>query len=355
MKLNENIIKELLSVPGIPGNEFIVANILKSYIEKNNLKLDYDNLGSIWAIKKSNNPNAKTVMIDSHMDEVGFVVANITERGFIKFSNLGGIWNKSLCNQKVLVWDYDLKKSYNGVIVWPNSNSHKGEGDDLKIEDMLIDIGFSSKKEILDHNINIGSTITFDTSVIFNNKRVISKAVDNRIGVSMVVQLMEYIKDKEYDYNIVLGASVQEEVGLRGARTSSYKWTPDVAFAVDVTFCYHTPGMKQSATKLGSGPALSLFDSYTIANKNLINQVKKVAEDNKISYTVDSMTGGGTDAGAVQLAKDGVKAMTVSIPSRYMHSHNSIIDVNDVSSVAELIIAFAKSFDKKALEEITFK
>ncbi len=362
-KVNKQLVSDAIkysNLNGISAFEEPIAKAIKEDLSSiKGLKFERDNLGSIAVIKKSKVKDAPTLAIYTHMDEVGFMVTNITSNGFIYFTPIGGWWGHVVLAQKLTITN-SKGKEYVGVVgsMPPHLLDAAASKNVLKIEQMFIDLGLDSKEEVDKLGIQVGDMITPTQETAFtstNEDRVIGKAHDNRISVVAGLEIMRRLADEELETNFILVGTTQEEVGLRGARTSAYKWTPDVAFAVDVTFCYHTPGMKQSNTKLGSGPALSLFDSYTISNKNLIKQVKQVAEDNKIKYTVDSMTGGGTDAGAVQLAKDGVKAMTISIPSRYMHSHNSIIDVNDVSSVADLVVEFAKTFNKKTLEGMTFK
>ncbi len=362
-KVNKQLIKDAIkysNINGVSSFEEPVAQAIKEDLKDiAGLKFERDNLGSIAVIKKSKVKDAPTIAIYTHMDEVGFMVTDITPKGFIKFTPIGGWWGHVVLAQKLTITT-SKGKEYIGVVgsMPPHLLDANATKQVLTLDKMYIDLGLDDKKEIEKLGIQVGDMITPYQESAFqatNEDRVIGKAHDNRISVVAGLDIMRKISKIELPVNFILVGTTQEEVGLRGAKTSSYKWTPDVAFAVDVTFCYHTPGMKPSETRLGSGPALSLFDSYTIANQKLINLVKEVANDNKIKYTIDSMTGGGTDAGAVQFAKDGVKAMTISIPSRYMHSHNSIIDVNDVESVSNLIVEFAKTFDKKTFERISFK
>lgn len=362
-KNNKQLVNDAIKYSNINGisafEEKVAEEIKKDLKDLKGLKFERDNLGSIAVIKKSKIKDAPTLAIYTHMDEVGFMVTNITSRGFIYFTPIGGWWGHVVLAQKLTITN-SKGKEYVGVVgsMPPHLLDAAASKNVLGIDKMFIDLGLDSKEEVDKLGIQVGDMITPTQETAFtstNQDRVIGKAHDNRISVVAGLEIMRRLEGVELPTNLILVGTTQEEVGLRGARTSAFKWTPDVGFAVDVTFCYHTPGMKESKTKLGSGPALSLFDSYTIANKNLIQKVKDVAKENKIEYTIDSMTGGGTDAGAVQLAKDGVKSMTISIPSRYMHSHNSIIDVNDVAKVADLVEAFAKSFDKKALEEISYK
>lgn len=363
-KVNKQLIKDAIkysNLNGIAAFEEPIAQAIKEDLKDvSGIKFERDNLGSLAVIKKSKVKDAPTIAIYTHMDEIGFMITNITENGFIYFTSIGGWWGHVVLAQKLTITN-SKGKEFVGVVgsTPPHLLDASVRKNVLGIDRMYIDLGVDSKKEVEKLGIQVGDMITPTQETAFvsaaNENRVIGKAHDNRISVVAGIEIMKKLEKEELDANFILVGTTQEEVGLRGARTSAYKWTPDVAFAIDVTFCYHTPGMKQSDTKLGSGPALSLLDSYTIANKTLLEQVRTVANDNKIKFTYDTMTGGGTDIGAVQLAKDGVKGMTLSIPSRYMHSHNSIIDVNDVEEVTNLVVEFAKSFNKKKLEELTFK
>ncbi len=362
-KVNKQLINDAIkysNLNGIAAFEEPVAQALQQDLKGiAGLKFERDNLGSIAVIKKSKVKDAPTLAIYTHMDEVGFMVTNISDRGFISFAPIGGWWGHVVLAQKLTITN-SKGKEYVGVVgsTPPHLLDANVRKNVLGVDKMFLDLGVDSKKEVEKLGIQVGDMITPTQETAFvssaNESRVIGKAHDNRISVVAGIDIMRKLADVELPVNFMLIGTTQEEVGLRGARTSAHKWTPDIGIAIDVTFCYHTPGMKPSKTKLGSGPALSLFDSYTVANKKLLDFIKDVAKSNKIEYTLDTMTGGGTDAGAVQLAKDGVKALTISIPSRYMHSHNSIIDVNDVEQVSNLVVEIAKSFDKKKMEGIDF-
>ncbi|BDU67549.1 MAG: peptidase M28 [Candidatus Tyloplasma litorale] len=361
-KINEELIKNSIkysNLDGISSREEEIVNAIKEDLQNiDGLKFERDNLGSLAVIKKSKVENAPTIAIYTHMDEVGFMINHITPEGFIKFSPIGGWWGHVVLAQKLKITTSEGKE-FIGVVgsTPPHLMNREAMQKVLSIDSMFIDLGLDKKEEVEALGIQVGDMITPYQETAFksvNENRVIGKAHDNRISVVAGINIMKQLAELELDTNFIFVGTTQEEVGLRGARTSAFKWTPDVAFAIDVTFCYATPGMKQSSTKLGSGPALSLFDSYTIANKKLMNLVEKVAKEAEVKYTYDSMTGGGTDAGAVQLAKDGVKAMTISIPSRYMHSHNSMIDVHDVKEVSKLVVEFAKKFNKETLKGISF-
>lgn len=362
-KLNNNLLRDSIkysNLNGIAAHEENVAQSIKDDLKNiKGLEFERDNLGSLAVIKKSKTKNAPTISMSVHMDEIGFMITNIDKKGFMKFSAIGGWWGHVVLGQKFTITTSNGKE-FIGVV--GSTPPHLMDRSDMKkvisIDTMFIDIGMDSKKEVENLGIQVGDMVTPYQETAFqtpNKNRIIGKAHDNRISVVAGLEIMRNLEGIDLDVNFILIGTTQEEVGLRGARTSSYKWTPDVAFAVDVTFCYNTPGMKKQDTKLGTGVALSMFDSYTISNKKLIKSVEDIAKKNKIPYTFDALTGGGTDAGVIQLAKDGVKAMTISIPSRYMHSHVSMIDLQDVQSVVDLIINYLKEFNEKTLDRMSFK
>lgn len=335
MKINKKILIKLLEAPGVSGREEVISKILKKQMEKNGLEINYDNLGSIWGIKKSSNSEAKTLMIDSHMDEVGFMITNISDEGFISFEAMGGIWNKTLNSQRLRVWDSEYDKSYAGVVLWPGINSHQGSGKTPKIEDMLLDIGVSNKKELISKGINKGCVVTFDTRTEISSNRIISKAVDNRVGVAMVAQLMEFIKDKEFDYNIVLGASVQEETGLTGARVSTYKIKPDIALVIDVSPALDFPSGTEPTGILGKGTMLRHKDARTIYPKIIVEYLRNLMKMNDIKYQ-DYFSKGGTNSGNIHLSREGVRTIPLGIVARNLHTGSSVFDINDYNETLKL-------------------
>ncbi len=344
MKMNKKTLKTLLELPGISGREELVSEFLKNEIEKNNLDLKWDNLGSVWGVKKSLNPEAKTLFIDAHMDEVGFMVTKINDRGFISFENQGGIWNKTLVSQRLRVWTDNYEKSYSGIVLIPGANTHQQNGKTPSIDEFLLDIGASSKKEIENLGIKIGSVITFDTKTEFNGKRVISKAADNRVGVSMVVQLMEFISERDFDYNIIIGGSTQEEVGLRGARTSTYKFDPDLAFVIDVSPAMDIPTPKYPDGVVGEGTMLRHKDASTIYSPNAIDYIRDIAIKNKVKIQ-DYFSKGGTNAGVIHLWKNGRTVFPFGIVSRNLHTGSSVFDINDYEETLKLIESILKDLN----------
>ncbi len=361
-KINKQLVDASIkysNLNGIAGNEERIAQAIKEDLKEiEGLKFERDGLGSIAVIKKSNKKNAPTISFSTHIDEVGFMVTNIDSKGFINFTSIGGWWGHVVLAQKLTITTRDGKE-YIGVVGSkpPHLLSAQDAKNVLSVDKMFIDLGMNSKEEVEKLGIKVGDMITPYQETAFqtpNRNRIVGKAHDNRISVVAGIEIMKQLADKELDANIILIGTTQEEVGLRGARTSSYKWTADVAFAIDVTFCYNTPGMESKETKLGSGVALSLFDSTIIGNPKLIQSVEKVAKKHKIPFTYDGITGGGTDSGIIHLTKEGIPTMTLSIPSRYMHSHISMIDLQDVQATIDLAINYIESFDNDVLKELKF-
>ncbi|BDV03514.1 MAG: M42 family metallopeptidase [Candidatus Hepatoplasma scabrum] len=361
IKINKNLIKnaiKLSNLNGISSREEDIATYLKSELKSiSNLKIERDGLGSIAFIKKGKK-DGPIISFTTHMDEVGFMITNISKDGFISFSPIGGWWSHVILAQLLRIITEE-NKSVIGVVGSkpPHLLTREEAQKVLSIKSLFIDVGAKSKEEVLKLGINIGDQVVpyqNDVHKILNN-RLIGKAFDNRISVATGIEIMQQIATKELDATVIFVCSSQEEVGLRGAKTSSYKWTPDIAFAIDVTIANDTPGLIANDTKLGSGPALSLFDSSILANPNLFKKIKQIAEKNKINYTIDSLTGGGTDAGTIHLTKNGVVTMTISIPSRYMHSHNSIIDLKDAQLTANLVVKILDELNTDSINEIKYK
>ncbi len=351
MKINKNILTTVLNTPGVSGREEVIREIVKKAIKKNGLELSYDKLGSIWGTKKSTNPKAKTILIDAHMDEVGFMVTAISKNGFLSLEPMGGIWSATLNTQRLRVWNDDFSKSYVGVIEWPGTNSHQGTGGNVKIEDMLLDIGAESDEEVKKWGITVGSPITFDSQVEFNGYRVISKAIDNRLGVYSVLEIMDFIKDKTFDYNIVVGCTVQEENGLVGARTSSYMIDADLAIVIDVSPATDFPAGQEPKGILGKGTMLRHKDARTIYSRSVIEYLRKLMKDNDIKYQ-DYFSLGGTNAGNIHLSKDGIKTIPVGLVARNLHTASTVFDMRDLEETLKLLEVLLNDISSNKINKI---
>ena len=346
-------LKEITEAKGISGDEKEVSRVMKSYLEGYADEFEYDNLGSLIAIKHGNDD--VKVMLSGHIDEVGFIVAGIEEEGYLRINPVGGWWAHVLPSQKVSVKTMD-DKVYYGVIgsIPPHGMKPEVRSKVMDIKDLYVDLGVNNKQEVLDLGINIGdSVIPYTEFMVMNNPDYLcSKAFDDRIGAAIVVEVMRNLKDKKLNNTLYSVGSVQEEVGLRGAKTATYKVKPDVAIAVDVSMSYDVPGLGKGESKLSKGVALSLMDSSVIAHRGLFKMLRDICKEKNIPFTYDYLAAGGTDSGEINKSFDGVINMTLSIPCRYFHSHNSIVNIKDYNACIDLLTEFVSRLDKGVLEEL---
>jgi len=348
-----HFLKEMTEAKGISGDEKEVSRVMKKYLEGYADEFDYDNLGSLIAIKKGSSD--LRVMLSGHIDEVGFMVNFIEESGYLRISPVGGWWGHVLPSQKVSIKTCD-DRVYYGVIgsIPPHGMSAEVRKRVMEVKELYVDLGVKNKQEVLDLGINVGdSVIPYTEFMVMNNPDYIcSKAFDDRIGAAIVVEVMRNLKGKEHRNTLYSVGSVQEEVGLRGARTATYKVKPDIAIAIDVSMSYDIPGMEKGESKLGKGVALSLMDASVIANKGLLKELRKICVEKNIPFTHDSLSAGGTDSGEINKSFDGVINMTLSLPCRYFHSHNSIVNLVDYKACIDLLTEFVLRLDNTMLEEI---
>ena len=295
------MLKELTDANGIPGNERAPRQVMRKYIEPVADEIEYDNLGSLIA-KKVGDVNGPKIMVAGHLDEVGFMVTQIDDKGFIKFQTVGGWWGQVMLSQRVTITTRTGEEII-GVIGSkpPHILPPEVRNKPVDMKDMFIDIGATSKDDVTQWGIRPGDMITpyFEFNVMKNNKLLLAKAWDNRIGCAIAIDVLRALKDEKHP-NIVYGVgNVQEEVGLRGAKTSTFKIQPDIGFSVDVGIAGDTPGItpKESISKLGAGPQIVIYDASMVSHKGLRDFVVDIAEANNIPYQFDSMAGG-TDVGS---------------------------------------------------------
>lgn len=351
-KRNE-FLKELCEAKGISGDEKEATRVMKKYLEGYADEFTYDNLGSIIAIKKGSSD--LRVMLSGHVDEVGFVVSKIEKEGYLRMTPVGGWWAHVLPAQRVSVVTKE-GKVFMGVIgsVPPHNLTPEVRKRVMELKDLYVDLGVKDKEEIDSLGICIGDSIVpySEYFAMTNKDYVCCKAFDDRIGAAVCVEVMRNLKDKEHPNTLYSVGTVQEEVGLRGARTATYKVKPDLAIAIDVTMSHDIPSDNKHDTKLGNGVAISILDGSAIGHKGLIRYLADLAKEKNIKITYDSLLGGGTDSGEIHKSFEGVVNLTLSIPCRYFHSHNSIINLKDYQACIDLITEFILRLDDKLLEEL---
>lgn len=359
-KLDETLtmLKDLTDAKGIPGNEKEPREVMKKYIEPYADEISYDGLGSLIA-KKVGNESGPKVMIGGHLDEVGFMVTQIDEKGYLRFQTVGGWWSQVMLAQRVTV--VTNKGDITGVIGSkpPHILSPEARKKPVDIKDMFIDIGASSKEEAMEWGVRPGDMVVpyFEFTVMNNEKMLLAKAWDNRIGCAIAIDVLKQLQNEKHE-NIVFGVgNVQEEVGLRGAKTTANMIQPDICFAVDVGIAGDTPGIteKEAQSKLGKGPQIILYDASMVSHKGLREFVTGVADELGIPYQFDAIAGGGTDAGSVHISNHGVPSLAITIATRYIHSHAGILHRDDYENAVKLLVEVIKRLDKETVEKITFE
>jgi endoglucanase len=349
-----DLLKELSEAFGISGYEDNVVNILKKHFG-DQVTISRDRIGSIIA-RKEGTAGGPKIMFSAHMDEIGFMVKDITKEGFIKFLPIGGWWPGNVPGLKVRI--RTKKGAYiPGVVgLKPIHDLTPEEQKKMpEIKDMYIDVGGAkgyNPKEIL--GIRPGDPIVPEANFerLANSNLLLAKAWDDRVGCALLISLLENIRKVKHPNTVYLVGSVQEEVGLRGARTSAFAIEPDIGFALDVSICRDTPGNENDAVeRLGGGAGILIYDSTMIPHVNLREFVCELAEANKIPYHFASIKGG-YDTGTIHLTKFGVPCLALGVPTRYVHSGSSIISLEDYDNVLKLITMVVKSLDGSVLERI---
>ncbi len=346
-----DLFKKITSLPGVSGHEKYVAQALKEEYLKYTDEIIYDNLGSIFAVKRSKKPNAKKVMIAGHMDEVGFVVKEFTENGMIKIHPIGGVDPKTLLAHAVSLYTRDGKR-YQGVIgsVPPHLSTPESRMKVTPIDDMYVDLGAKNKEHLKELGINIGDMIVLDEvfAVLADGKKIMAKAWDDRYGCILGIEMLKELQGVELDVDLYIGATVQEEVGCRGGQTAAQMIKPDIAIILDASPTNEmTPnGMGKS----GNGILVRFMDASYIPNQKLLHYVQDYCDNNDLKWQY-YLSMGGTDAGPVHKVDMGIPTVTMCVCSRYIHTCNTIIDIDDYETVKKVAINFVKEVnDDKILE-----
>lgn len=359
-KLDETLLmlKDLTDAKGIPGNEREVREVMKKYIAPFADEVTTDNLGSLIA-KKTGKADGPKIMVAGHLDEVGFMVTNIDDKGFLRFQTVGGWWSQVMLAQRVTI--VTRKGDVTGIIGSkpPHVLSAEARKKPVEIKDMFIDIGASSREEAEGWGVRPGDMVVpyFEFTVMNNEKMLLAKAWDNRIGCAIAIDVLKGLMNVDHP-NVVYGVgTVQEEVGLRGAKTSAQKIEPDIAFGVDVGIAGDTPGIteKEALSKMGKGPQIILYDASMVSHKGLRDLVTDTADELNIPYQFDSVPGGGTDSGSIHLTHNGVPALSITIATRYIHSHAAMLHRDDYENAVKLIVEVIKRLDRETVDRITLE
>ena len=322
-KINSALLEKLLMAFGPSGSEDRIRGIIKDEIKDYVDEVKVDALGNLIAIKKG---SGKKIMVASHMDEIGVMVTCIDEKGFLRFTNIGGVSPFVSLYQRVMFSDGTI-----GVIGMERLDDMK----DLQLHKMYVDIGAETKEEAM-KKVNVGDVACFYTPFVQDGDHVISKAMDDRIGCYVAIEALKELKNCPNEVYFVF--TVQEEVGLRGAKTAAYALDPDYGIALDVTLTGDTPKSRTMDVAMGKGAAIKVKDSSILTHPTVKNFMVDMAKEYKIPYQLEVLEAGGTDSGAIHLSRSGVPSGVISIPCRHVHSPSEMVSVKDVENAIKLLI-----------------
>ena len=355
MDATEIMFKELTEAFGPSGFEGNISVIMERYL-KSFCDISYDRLGSMIA-KKTSKESSPRIMLAGHMDEVGFMVKQITKNGFIKFLPLGGWWSHTILNQRVII---KTRKGYIMGVVGskaPHKLTPAERNKLIPLESMYIDVGGVEDYKV-DEELGIrpgDPIVPYGPFEIMGNPKVYAaKAWDNRIGCAMIIDTLKGLREDEHPNTVYGVGTVQEEVGLRGAGTSAWAIEPDVAFALDVNTTTDEPGYEkeEAVEKFGNGPSIMALDSSMVPNRKLFELAIETAEEIKIPYHISSLMGGGYDTGRIHLSRKGVPSLSIAIPTRYIHSHVGCLHRDDYDNSVKLLIALIKKLDAETVANL---
>ena len=355
MDFTLKLLKELTEASGISGYESPIREVIRKYLV-NYGELSQDKIGSVICLKKGTSEKPK-IMLAGHMDEIGFMVKQITPEGFLKFLPLGGWFDQVLLGQRVII--HTVKGEVIGVIgakpphLLPAEEREKV----VKRKDMYIDIGATSKDEVDAAGVRLGDPVIprADFVELAGGKTYLSKAFDDRVGTALVISALKELQEKSHPNSIYGVATVMEEVGLRGATTSVRAVDPDLAIILESDIAGDVPGIKpeESSIKLGKGPTVILYDARMIPNIRFRDFVLDVASKNNIPVQLSAIEAGATDGGIIHLHGTGVPTIVIGVAARHIHSHSSIIHRQDYDEAVKLLLALINGLDAKSVASFT--
>ncbi len=320
----KDLIRTLVETASPSGYEDDIRAVVRDFVEPHADEVRVDALGNL--IVRKGDPNAPRLMLAAHMDEIGVVVTHIDERGFVRFTNIGGVRPLNCIGGRV--------RFLNGTqgVIYMERLPHGVHTP--RLEHLYIDVGATSAR---DCPVRVGDVAAFERPFLDLGDRLVAKSMDDRIGVAVLIETLRRLERTAYNTFFVF--SVQEEVGLRGATTSAFGIAPAIGLAVDVTGTGDTPRGMKMAVRLGDGPAVKVRDGRMLADPRVVDWMAQTAERARLPYQMEVLEGGTTDATAIQLTQTGVPAGCLSIPCRYVHSPSEMVDYRDVQHAVELLLA----------------
>jgi endoglucanase len=355
MDQTERLLKEIAEAGGVPGYESDVRAVMHDFA-KDIADIQQDKMGSFIA-KHVGQEDGPRVMLAGHMDEIGFMVKLITKEGFVKFVPLGGWWDQVLLGHRVTI-----KTAQGDVLgVLGAKPPHMLDSEERKKivekKDMYIDVGARSEEEARQMGLRPGDPIipVSEFTPLANPKCYLAKAFDDRVGCALAIQALRQLADEGHPNSVYAVGTVQEEVGLRGAKTSAFAINPDVGIVLEVDIAGDVPGIKPEETSvtMGGGPSLLVYDARMIPNLKLRDLVVTTAEELEIPLQFSAMPGGATDGAQIHLHNEGVPTVVIGVPTRHIHSHNAILCRDDYDQTLRLIVALVRKLDAETVAGLT--
>jgi putative aminopeptidase FrvX len=336
----KSLLKELVETPGVSGQEHEIRDKIRGEVEEHADTVEEDNMGNLIARKGEGD---KTLMVATHMDQIGLAVKRIDENGFVKVTKVGGLYPESLINQRVTVHSFE-GENLTGVVGMkpPHLRRNVDENDKIpEFKEIYVDIGAEDAENAEDLGVRIGDRITFERDFAeMENGNVTAPAFDNRTGCAVLIKAL---KEFEGDYELAAVFSTQEEVGTKGARTSAFGIDPDVALAVDVTMSGDVPGIEpdQSDDSLGDGVGIDMLQASgrgLIPSENVTGWLLETAEEGDFDHYRGLYEGGATDAAGIYISRDGIPTGSLGIPSRNIHSPVEVVNLDDLKEMKNFLV-----------------
>lgn len=340
-KMNTKLLRQLCEMPGVPGHEDRVRKLIMSEIEGLFDEVTVDPMGSLLCRRDADKPDAPKIMLLCHMDEIGFLVSHISDKGYLYLQPVGGFDPRNLFSRRVLVCTDN--GDFKGVMNPGGKPIHISSAEERKkipeVGDFYIDLGMGEAAKDV---VKVGDFVVMDEPFIEIGDKFVSKALDNRIACWLGIEMMKKLGSKGRGAEIHVVFTTQEEVGLRGARTSAFKVQPDIGIGIDTTLACDTPGVpeKDATTVQGKGFGLHVRDSSFIADKALVREIETLAIKNDIPYQRTMLAAGGQDGAAAQQAAAGARAVGIVVGTRYIHTVTEMIHKTDLQAALDILTAY---------------
>lgn len=334
------LLQRLSETPGVPSREGPIRAVIQAELAPLVTATEVDALGNLIGYRKGQ--GGPKVMIAAHMDQIGFLARHVDDNGFIRLQPVGGFDPRTLVAQRVRVHG---KEELSGVLMPATKPTHlldeSERGKALSMDDLFVDVGVAGER--VKELVPLGTPITFDRTCNDLGEVMVGPAMDDRVSVYVMIEAIRGLENHVAEVYAV--ASSQEEVGLRGATVAAFGVEPDIGLALDSTLAVDIPGGTEAdrITKLGDGTAIKIMDSSLICDPRLVEHCRKICVADDIPYQMEILPRGGTDGGAIQRTRDGVAAITISTPTRYVHTVNEMVNKSDVNATVNLVRRFIET------------